>query len=121
MRTRAAKRPDLLLWQDYGESYLLIEFNRPSHSITRDDISQAEKYRDDLSSKLSSTMKIDIMVVGKGRTASINTNNLLGNIAVLSYASIISSARGEMDWLIASLGGSRIDAADTKDDELTPA
>jgi hypothetical protein len=118
---RAAKRPDLLLSQDYGESYLLIEFKRPSHSITRDDISQAEKYRDDLSGKLSSTMKMDIMLVGKGRAESINTNNLLVNIALHSYASIISSARSEMDWLIASLGGGRTEATDTKDDHLTPA
>jgi DNA-binding ferritin-like protein (Dps family) len=118
--SRAAKRPDLLLSQDYGESYLLIEFKRPSHSITRDDISQAEKYRDDLSSKLSSTMKMDIMMVGKGRTTSLNTNNLLANIMVHSYASIISSARGEMDWLIASLGGGRNEIADSKFEELTP-
>jgi DNA-binding ferritin-like protein (Dps family) len=118
--TRAAKRPDLLLSQDYGESYLLIEFKRPSHNITRDDISQAEKYRDDLSSKLSSTMKMDIMMVGKGRAASINTNNLLGNIAVHSYASIVSSARGEMDWLIASLGGGRNEpAGEAENSELT--
>ena len=104
---RATKRPDLLLSQDYGDSFLLIEFKRPSHNITRGDISQAEKYRDDLSSKLSSAMKMDIMVVGKGRDPSINVNNLLGNITVHSYASIVSSARGEMDWLIASLGGAR--------------
>jgi hypothetical protein len=51
---RAAKPPDLLLSQDYGDSYLLIEFKRPSHPITRDDIAQAEKYRDDLSPRLSS-------------------------------------------------------------------
>jgi Histidine kinase-, DNA gyrase B-, and HSP90-like ATPase len=101
--SRASKRPDLLLSQDYGESYLLVEFKRPSHIITRDDISQAEKYRDDLSSKLSSTMKMDIMMIGKGRAETINTNNLLENIVIHSFASVISSARSEMDWLISSL------------------
>jgi hypothetical protein len=65
---RASKRPDLLLSQDYGDSYLLIESKRPSHPITRDDIAQAEKYRDDLSSRLSSTSKMDIMLIGKGRS-----------------------------------------------------
>jgi len=100
---RASKRPDLLLSQDYGDSYLLIEFKRPSHPITRDDIAQAEKYRDDLSSRLSSTSKMDIMLIGKGRSPTLDANRLHDTIAIHSYVSIISSARTEMDWLIASL------------------
>jgi hypothetical protein len=101
--SRAAKRPDLLLSQDYGDKYLLIEFKRPSHNITRDDIAQAEKYRDDLSSRLSSTATMDIVMVGKGRVMTLDTRNLLDSISMHSYASIISSARTELDWLIASL------------------
>lgn len=100
---RSAKRPDLLLSQDYGDNYLLIEFKRPSHSITRDDISQAEKYRDDLSPKLSTGAAMDIVMIGKGRAPTLDTKNLLPNVSIQSYASIISSARTEMDWLIASL------------------
>lgn len=100
---RAAKRPDLLLSQDYGDKYLLIEFKRPSHNITRDDIAQAEKYRDDLSIRLSSTATMDIVMIGKGRLATLDTRNLLNSISVHSYASVISSARTELDWLIASL------------------
>ncbi|RWP12285.1 MAG: ATP-binding protein, partial [Mesorhizobium sp.] len=99
--SRAAKRPDLLLSQDYGDKYLLIEFKRPSHNITRDDIAQAEKYRDDLSSRLSSTATMDIVMVGKGRVTALDTRNLLDSISLHSYASIISSARTELDWLIA--------------------
>ncbi len=104
---RAEKRPDLLLSQDYGDTYLLIEFKRPVHDITRDDIAQAEKYRDDLSSRLSSTAKMDIMMVGKGRSATIDTRQLLSSITIHSYSSIISSARMELDWLIESLSASR--------------
>lgn len=100
---RSGKRPDLLLSQDYGEKFLLIEFKRPSHNITRDDISQAEKYRDDLSPRLSSTSTMDVVMIGKGRDAKIDTHYLPKSIAVHSYASIISSARTELDWLIASL------------------
>ena len=74
--SRSAKRPDLLLSQDYGDSYLLLEFKRPSHEITRDDIAQAEKYRDDLSSRLSSTAKMEIMMVGKGRVATLDMRHL---------------------------------------------
>jgi hypothetical protein len=107
--SRAAKRPDLLLSQDYGDSYLLIEFKRPSHSITRDDIAQAEKYRDDLSSRISSTSKMDIMLVGKGRSPTLDANRLHETIVIHSYASIISSARTEMDWLISTLTTHRPD------------
>jgi hypothetical protein len=100
---RAAKRPDLLLSQDYGDSYLLIEFKRPSHPITRDDIAQAEKYRDDLSPGLATRAKLDLMLIGKGRSPSLDPNQLLGTIAIHSYPSIISAARNEMDWLVGSL------------------
>lgn len=99
---RASKRPDLLLSQDYGDSYLLIEFKRPSHSINRDDISQAEKYRDDLSPRLTHK-KMEIVLIGKGRVTTIDPNNVLSNIAIHSYASVISTARNEMDWLVNSL------------------
>jgi hypothetical protein len=105
---RAAKRPDLLLSQDYGDRYLLVEFKRPSHDITRDDVNQAEKYRDDLGPRLNSASPMDIMMIGKGRTPTINVNNLLGNISIHSYASVISSARREMDWLIRSLGNQAV-------------
>jgi hypothetical protein len=64
---------------------------------------QAEKYRDDLSSRLSSTSKMDIMLIGKGRSPTLDANRLHDTIAIHSYVSIISSARTEMDWLIASL------------------
>ncbi len=100
---RAAKRPDLLLAQDYGDTHLLIEFKRPSHPITRDDIAQAEKYRDDLSSRLSSTARMDLMLIGKGRAPTLDTRNLLATITIHSYASVISAARGELDWLVTSL------------------
>jgi Histidine kinase-, DNA gyrase B-, and HSP90-like ATPase len=101
--SRAAKRPDLLLSQRYGDAYLLIEFKRPSHDITRDDIAQAEKYRDDLSSRLSSTATMDIMLIGKGRAPTLDARNLLSTITIHSYASIVSAARSELDWLIDSL------------------
>lgn len=108
---RASKRPDLLLSQDYGDSYLLIEFKRPSHPITRDDIAQAEKYRDDLSSRLSSAAKMEIFLIGKGRSPTLDANQLLGSITIQSYPSVISSARMELDWLIASLSSPQTSAS----------
>jgi hypothetical protein len=41
----AAKRPDLLMMQDAADRYLLIEFKRPSHRLTRFDEAQAKNYR----------------------------------------------------------------------------
>jgi hypothetical protein len=113
--SRASKRPDLLLSQAYGDSYLLIEFKRPSHPITRDDIAQAEKYRDDLASRLSSTSKMDIMMIGKGRSPTLDANRLHDTIVIQSYASIISSARTEMDWLITSLAAASPQIAASKE------
>ncbi|MBS7699606.1 MULTISPECIES: hypothetical protein [unclassified Chelatococcus] len=104
---RASKRPDLLLSQSYGDAYLLIEFKRPNHSISREDIAQAEKYRDDLCVRLSSTTKMEIMMIGKGRVNTLDTKNLLETIKIISYASMISNARSELEWLIASLSNLR--------------
>lgn len=102
--SRAAKRPDLLLSQGFAGAYLLIEFKRPSHPITRDDVAQAEKYRDDLSAQLPSNASIDIMMVGKGRVASLDVRNLPPNVTIQSYSAVISSARSELEWLIETLG-----------------
>jgi hypothetical protein len=100
---RASKRPDLLLSQDYGDSYLLIEFKRPSDPISRDHIAQAEKYRDDLSPKISTSHKMEIIMMGKGRAPSLDAHNMSPNVKIHSYLSIISSARTEIDWIIKSL------------------
>jgi len=100
---RASKRPDLLLSQDYGDRYLLVEFKRPVHDITRDDVAQAEKYRDDLSAKLNSTSPMTIMMIGRGRVSTLDANRLSEGVSIHSYVSLISSARSQMDWLIESL------------------
>ena len=51
----AAKRPDLLLNTEPGDRYLLIEFKRPTHPISRQDEAQAQEYADDLSKELPAT------------------------------------------------------------------
>jgi hypothetical protein len=103
---RAAKRPDLLLSQSYNDSYLLIELKRPAHSITRDDIAQAEKYRDDLLRELSSTKNMEIMMVGAGRAKTVIASNIAQGITIQSYGSLISTARSELEWLLTSLSRS---------------
>jgi hypothetical protein len=91
----------LLLSQDADDKFILIEFKRPSHPITRDDIAQAEKYRDDLSRDLPGG--IQIIMIGKGRVATLDMSRLASGISVESYLSLIASARNELNWLINQL------------------
>jgi hypothetical protein len=96
---RANRRPDLLLVNDPVGRYTLIEFKRPSHTIDRLDVNQAEQYRDDLSSKFH---PMDILVIG-GRHDTRMDKNPPQNLQLLSYAGLVSRARGELHWLISEL------------------
>ena len=63
---QASKRPDLLLSTDPGDRYLLIEFKRPTHPITRKDEAQAQIYADELHGQLPAK-PFDIIVIGGKR------------------------------------------------------
>lgn len=97
---RAKKRPDLFLARDIYGRHLLIEFKRPSHVITRDDESQAKKYRDDLSTQFTD---IEIVVLGRGRDPRIATVYDGSNAKLLSYVDVISQARAELTRLVEQL------------------
>jgi len=97
---RAHKRPDLFLSQDLYEQYLLIEFKRPSHALTRDDENQAIKYRDDLTPKFD---KIIILVLGGERHKTVPSHYDREDLKVISYAALISRARTQLQWLINQL------------------
>ena len=96
---RASKRPDLLLLSRFSQKYVLIEFKRPSVTIDRLDVNQAEQYRDDLIKKVE---PIEIWVVGGSYDTRI-PGNLAPSITIASYAGIISRARAELDWLLKEL------------------
>ncbi|MEZ5398899.1 MAG: ATP-binding protein [Bryobacteraceae bacterium] len=96
---RASKRPDLLLLGGFGQRYTLIEFKRPSHRIGREDLSQAEQYRDDL---LGKVQPIDIVVIG-GTTDLRLQNNMPPAARVFSYQALIGRARAELQWLVTEL------------------
>jgi hypothetical protein len=100
---RESKRPDLLLSQDNRDRYILIEFKRPSHAINRDDVAQAEKYRDDLSHRFSTSTTMDIILLGKGRVPGLDANRLAHGITIQSYFGLISQARSELTWLLDNL------------------
>jgi len=94
-----ATRPDLLLNTDPGERYLLIEFKRPRHPITRQDEAQAQTYADALRSYLPAK-PIDVLVVGGKRIVTADARNDPPNLRVASYADLVSRARHEVEWLL---------------------
>lgn len=94
------KRPDLLLSQDFSNDYLLIEFKRPSHTISRDDENQAEKYRDELLNHLGKGIKIEILIIGGKVDERIDSSNLSTNSRLLTFTKIISDARARIQWLL---------------------
>lgn len=98
---RAQKRPDLLLADLSRDKMLLIEFKRPSHTLTRDDKNQAEKYRDDLLPVFSKS--IDILVLGGRRKEGLPVAPDNGSTLLLSFTDIISSARNRLNWLVQEL------------------
>ena len=96
---RAQHRPDLLLLTQLGQRYKLVEFKRPSHTLDRRDVSQAEQYRDDLIARLQ---PIDVMVLGKQFDARMLVN-MPANVTLASYTHVISRARAELQWLLGEL------------------
>lgn len=97
---RASKRPDLFLAQNLRGGFLLIEFKRPSKPIDRADQTQAQEYRDDLEKKLGD---IQILLLGKERDVSASAKNDPPNLEVFGYEALISTARTQLDWLLAEL------------------
>lgn len=101
------KRPDLLLLSRPDRRHTLIEFKRPDHVITRLDRNQAEGYRDELISQFDA---IDIVLVGKACEEPL-LRDRPAYVRFLSYAGITSTARSELEWLLASLNDPRANLA----------
>jgi Histidine kinase-, DNA gyrase B-, and HSP90-like ATPase len=98
----AAKRPDLLLSQDIANKYLLVEFKRPSHTVTRDDENQAIKYRDELFAYLGK-VPMDIMVIGGKVDTSIESELISRGVKLTTFNALTSFARIQLEWLIKDL------------------
>ncbi|MBK7583367.1 MAG: ATP-binding protein [Myxococcales bacterium] len=105
---RAKKRPDLFLAQDLQQRHVLIEFKRPSHDINRDDETQAIKYRDDLARYTAQA--IEIVLMGRARATAISPQYNAPALRAMSYAEVVSSARTQLQWLLAQLGAELDDA-----------
>jgi hypothetical protein len=99
---RANKRPDLLLMQDVADRVLLVEFKRPSHSITREDELQAVRYRDDLSRHFWGST-IEVLLIGKETSRELSPMYASSNLQILSYSAIVGRARQRLNWTIKEL------------------
>lgn len=95
---KADKRPDLLLNENLGGQYLLIEFKRPSHALNHDDYVQAIAYRHELAKYLSSS--IQVLLIGGSRSADFPTNNLEPHVETRIFGQVISTARRQIEWLL---------------------
>ncbi|MGE5496482.1 MAG: ATP-binding protein [Syntrophothermus sp.] len=102
-----SKRPDLLLSQNVFRKYLLVEFKRPAHTITRKDENQAEEYRDELCQYLHG--EIEIIVMGGKIDPNISTLYSSENIKLLSFLEIIGNAKHQLNWLLNELKNKRMD------------
>jgi len=98
---RSKKRPDLLLMRRFGGNHVLIEFKRPKVTINWDHVSQAARYRDDLS--LTVGDDIEVLVIGKQVDPKMNLNTLPQRLSVLSFTNVISKAREELNWMLENL------------------
>lgn len=98
---RANKRPDLFLAELLSGGFLLVEFKRPSHDLTRDDEAQSAKYRDDLSKSLG--RPVDVLLLGRKRSPDVNPQYDTPQFRALGYSAIVSSARTALTWLLDSL------------------
>ena len=98
----AQKRPDLFLAAMNQQTYLLIEFKRPSHVITRDDEHQANIYRDALHHQVPGT-KIEILMLGGGRDPKVSSHYETAGLRVASLVELVAQARHELTWLLDQL------------------
>jgi len=93
-------RPDLFLSRAKSRNLILIEFKRPSFTLSRDTENQAVKYRDELSVFFGS-QQIEIILLG-GKIKQ-NIMNVPYGIKYLTYLDIISTAKNNLEWMIEEL------------------
>lgn len=108
----ASKRPDLFLATNPRAEYLLIEFKRPSKTITRADQNQAAEYRDELEQRFG---QIQILLLGKGREAGVSAQNDPPRLSVFGYEALISAARSQLNWLLSELTSTENNQKQTRD------
>jgi len=89
---------------------VLIEFKRPSHTLTRDDVAQGAKYRDDLA-PYAQQKPIQVVMIGGKRDPKASPMYPTTDLKTVTYADLASTARANLRWLGEQLApGAHIDA-----------
>ncbi len=101
---REKRRPDLILNVNYAKQYLLIEFKRPSHTLTFKDYQQATTYRNDFVPYTDEEIKI-LLIGGKIGQDLRSAQNREPNTRITIFDEIIGNARNQLNWLLVELGG----------------
>lgn len=96
------KRPDLLFGRNLSRQLCLIEFKRPSFTLTRDTEKQAIEYRDDLNTYYHN-QKIEIILLGGRVKENISSHNEREDVQFRTYIDIIGVARQKLIWLLDEL------------------
>ncbi|TNE72067.1 DUF4263 domain-containing protein [bacterium] len=96
------KRPDLLFGRNLTRQLCLIEFKRPSFTLTRETEKQAIEYRDDLNTYYHN-QKIEIILLGGRVKENISSHNEREDVQFRTYIDIIGVARQKLIWLIDEL------------------
>jgi hypothetical protein len=96
------KRPDLLFGRNLSRQLCLIEFKRPSFTLTRDTEKQAIEYLDDLNTYYHN-QKIEIILLGGRVKENISSHNEREDVQFRTYIDIIGVARQKLIWLIDEL------------------
>lgn len=94
------QRPDLFLGRTISKRLLLIEFKRPSFTLTRETESQAQQYKDELGQYFGN-QPIDIILLGGKIDNGIK--DIKSDIKYLTYIDCISTARNRLEWMIDEL------------------
>lgn len=98
--SRSRDRPDLIL-TGTADNYLLLELKRPSHRVDRNDVAQAQRYRDDILEHLG-RQRIDICVIGGSVELGLATDENFSRFAT-AFPAVLDSARRRLEWLVANL------------------
>lgn len=94
------KRPDLVL-VGLQQRFLLVELKRPSHEIGRQDMAQAEEYRDGLQAHLRDAV-FQILVVGGSIERNLPRDDRR-EVRVSTYDELLIEARNRLDWLLKNI------------------
>jgi hypothetical protein len=92
---------DLLLSQNAGKRYLLVEFMPPGSRVGKEAEAQAKKHADQLGPKLGRSM--EILIIGGAVEPGLRPEYSTVNVKFASYDMLIAEARNELKWLLKEL------------------